>query len=92
MWPKLEQIWARTHRGHRWAFGVYDPLKSLVMGPSVQFTGQLISRKQVSQINQADPPPLNTTHFDLRGGGVDASLAPVGGWGPRPPQKCCYGS
>ena len=28
--PKIDQIWAWLHRGHRWAVGVRDPLKSLV--------------------------------------------------------------
>ena len=32
--PKRDQIWAWLHRGHRWAVGVWDPLKSLGTGPS----------------------------------------------------------
>ena len=54
--PKLDQIRAWLHRGHRWAVEVHGPLKSLVKGYSL-----LLSLKQVSQENQYDPPPLKYT-------------------------------
>ena len=31
--PKVDQTWAWLHRGHRWAVGVRDPLKSLFTCP-----------------------------------------------------------
>ena len=33
--PQIDQIWAWLSRGHRWSPGVQNPLKSLVMGPSL---------------------------------------------------------
>ena len=35
IWPKVNQIWAWLHRRHWWAFGVHEPLNSLVTGPSL---------------------------------------------------------
>ena len=55
--PQIDQIWAWLSRGHRWAPGVRNPLKSSVTGPSllVNCYHELKFHK-IIRVNS--PPPL----------------------------------
>ena len=52
---KIDQIWAWLSRGHRWAPGVRNPLKSLVMGPCLLVNCYL--EIKFHKKNQGEPPP-----------------------------------
>ena len=62
--PKIDQIWVWLSREHRWAPGVWNPLKSLFTGPSFA-----ISKSSFTK-NQGEPPPplkwIQWIHFSCR--------------------------
>ena len=56
--PQIYQIWAWLSRGHRWAPGVRNPLKSLVTGPSLLVNCYLEIKFQNNQGEPPPPPPI----------------------------------
>ena len=58
--PKFDQIWAWLSRGHRWAPGVRNPLKSSVTGPSLLVNATAISKKFHKKSRWPPPPPTPT--------------------------------
>ena len=56
--PQIDQIWAWLCRGHRWSAGVWNPLKSLVTGPSLLVNCYLeIKFHKIIRVNPPPPPP-----------------------------------
>ena len=55
---KIDQIWAWLSRGHRWAPGVRNPLKSLVMGP-ILLVNCYLEIKFHKKSGWTPPPPLS---------------------------------
>ena len=61
--PKIDQIWAWLHRRHRWAVGVWDPLKRLVIGSSL-LVNCYLEKKMHNKLRLDPPPPLNRRRND----------------------------